>query len=146
MASKDLYILGINAYDHDVSVCLLKNGAIAAAVGKERITRIKKDTGFYQEPLEYCLEVGGIYLNQVDLVVRNSYVRPVEALDERLAHHDEPDYLSEIDRKYAMKSPLYLSSSDWVQPVSHHLAHAYSAFAVSPFQEGDIKNTDLVKR
>ena len=37
--SDDLFVLGINAYDHDVSACLLKNGAIVAAIAKERITR-----------------------------------------------------------------------------------------------------------
>ena len=27
-AADDLYVLGINAYDHDVAACLLKNGEI----------------------------------------------------------------------------------------------------------------------
>jgi carbamoyltransferase len=43
------YILGINAYDHDVSACLLRDGEIVCAIAKERITRHKHATGFYQE-------------------------------------------------------------------------------------------------
>ena len=48
MSKKPAYVLGINAYDHDVSACLLRDGAIAVAINKERITRKKHDSGFYQ--------------------------------------------------------------------------------------------------
>ena len=50
MSNKHIYVLGINAYDHDVSACLLRDGEIAVAINKERITRKKHDTGFYQKP------------------------------------------------------------------------------------------------
>lgn len=30
--TKPVYVLGINAYDHDVSACLLKDGVIAYAI------------------------------------------------------------------------------------------------------------------
>ena len=39
MPEKHIYVLGINAYDHDVSACLLRDGEIAFAISKERITR-----------------------------------------------------------------------------------------------------------
>ncbi len=55
MSSKHIYVLGINAYDHDVSACLLRDGEIAFAINKERITRKKHDTGFYQKVVDYCL-------------------------------------------------------------------------------------------
>jgi carbamoyltransferase len=48
MPKKCAYVLGINAYDHDVAACLLRDGEIAFAISKERITREKHDTGFYQ--------------------------------------------------------------------------------------------------
>ncbi len=144
MASDDLYILGINAYDHDVSACLLRNGEIVAAISKERLTGEKHDTGFYDEVVDYCLETAGIELRRVDLVVRNSYVMPVEKIEERLLHHDWPDYLDDDEREEAEEHPLYLGESDWVVSVSHHLAHAYSAFAVSPFDEGVVMVVDGV--
>ena len=62
MSKTHTYILGINAYDHDVSACLLRDGEIAFAIGKERITREKHDTGFYQEVVDYCLQAEGISL------------------------------------------------------------------------------------
>ena len=144
MPDADIYILGINAYDHDVSACLLKNGKIVVAISKERITRIKHDMGFYQEPIDYCLDVAGIDFDRVDLIVRNCYVLPVEKLDHRLAHHDEPQYLGDYDRRQAEQSPLYLTKSEKVVSVSHHLAHAYSAFAVSPFEQGAVMIVDGV--
>ena len=48
MSKSYSYILGINAYDHDVSACLLRDGEIAYAIAKERITRQKHAGGFYQ--------------------------------------------------------------------------------------------------
>ena len=45
--------------------------AIAYAISKERITREKHDTGFFQEVVDYCLKAEGISLEDVDLVVRN---------------------------------------------------------------------------
>src|SRR5712691_2060865 len=70
MSKQDSYVLGINAYDHDVSACLLRDGEIAFAICKERITRQKHDTGFYQEVVDYCLAAEGISLDDVGLVVR----------------------------------------------------------------------------
>ena len=71
MSKDHSYVLGINAYDHDVSACLLRDGDIAFAIAKERITREKHDTGFYQEVEDYCLSAEGITLDDIDLVVRN---------------------------------------------------------------------------
>jgi carbamoyltransferase len=71
MVAGHTYILGINAYDHDVSACLLRDGEIVCAIEKERITREKHDTGFYQEVVDYCLETAGINLAEVSLIVRN---------------------------------------------------------------------------
>jgi len=144
MPSDDLYVVGINAYDHDVSACLLRNGEIVVAIAKERLTRIKHDTGFYQDPVDYCLDVAGIDLDRVDLVVRNSYVLPVGRMERTLAHHDTPGYMSRRDLEQAEEHPLWLTDSERVVTVSHHLAHAYSAFAVCPFDEGAVMVVDGV--
>src|SRR3954447_15470890 len=91
MSNKHVYVLGINAYDHDVSACLLRDGEIAYAINKERITRIKHDAGFHQKPVDYCLKAEGITLDDVDLVVRNSYVLPVEEMELRMVSADVPE-------------------------------------------------------
>ena len=144
MNSKPSYILGINAYDHDVSACLLRDGEIICAIGKERITRDKNAAGFYQVPVTYCLEGEGISLDDIEYVVRNCYVLPVEEIEKRLSHMDFPHFMTEEERKLAPSYPLYLSKSDRVVTVSHHLAHAYSAFAACPFEEGVVMVVDGV--
>ncbi len=74
MPKQHSYVLGLNTYDHDVSACLLRDGAIAFAIAKERITREKHATGFYKEVIDYCLDAEGITLDDVDLIVRNCYI------------------------------------------------------------------------
>jgi carbamoyltransferase len=118
------YILGINAYDHDVSACLLRDGEIAFAIAKERISRRKHDGGFYQAVIDYCLKAEGIALDDVDLVVRNCYVLPVHDMEVRLLSQGD---MPLKERNEATKHPLFLSRSNKVVTVSHHLAHAYSA-------------------
>ena len=144
MPKTHTYILGINTYDHDVSACLVRDGEIAFAIGKERITREKHDTGFHKEVVDYCLGAEGITLDDVDLVVRNCYVLPVEEIEERLTHQDEPHFLDRRERRQATNHPLYLPKSDKVVTIPHHLAHAYSAFAVCPFDEGVVMIVDGV--
>lgn len=141
---KHTYVLGLNTYDHDVSACLLRDGAIAFAIAKERITRHKHASGFYQEVIDYCLQAEGITLDDVDLVVRNCYILPVPEMEERLVYFDAPGFLPEFERGVAAKHPLYRSGQDRVVTISHHLAHAYSAFAVSPFEEGVVMIVDGV--
>jgi carbamoyltransferase len=144
MTKKNTYVLGINAYDHDVSACLLRNGAIAYAITKERITREKHDTGFFQEVVDYCLKAEGIALADVDLIVRNCYVLPIDDMETRLVYEDIPEFMDHAERVQAQKHPLYRVNSDTVMTVSHHLAHAYSAFAACPFDEGVVMIVDGV--
>ena len=141
MPKNHTYVLGINAYDHDVSACLLRDGEIAYAIEKERITRQKHAGGFFQEVVDYCLQAEGITLDDVDLVVRNCYVLPVEDLEVRMIYQGD---MIDRERAQATKSPLYLPKSNKVMTVSHHLAHAYSAFAVCPFDEGVVMVVDGV--
>jgi carbamoyltransferase len=144
MPDNNTYVLGINAYDHDVSACLLRNGAIAYAISKERLTREKHDTGFVQEVVDYCLRAEGITLADLDLIVRNCYVLPLDDLETRLLYEDIPEFMDQAERAQARKSPLFLPNSPKIITVSHHLAHAYSAFAACPFAAGAIMVVDGV--
>ncbi len=144
MADHALYVLGINAYDHDVSACLLRDGEVVAAIAKERLTRIKNDSGFFQEAVEYCLAAAGIALERLDLVVRNSYLIPVGELERRLAGSHMPYQLTARERMKAHAHPLFENDSPHVANCSHHLAHAYSAFGACPFEEGVVMILDGV--
>ena len=104
MPKQHTYVLGLNTYDHDVSACLLRDGAIAFAIAKERITREKHASGFYKEVIDYCLEAEGITLDDVDLVVRNCYILPVAEMEERLTYQDMPGFLPDAERSEAPRA------------------------------------------
>ena len=99
MSKKHTYVLGINAYDHDVSACLLRDGEIAFAIAKERLTREKHASGFYQEVIDYCLEPRASGCDDVDLVVRNCYILPVEEMESRLLYQDMPFFICPIEER-----------------------------------------------
>src|SRR5437868_1915132 len=118
---KPSYILGLNTYDHDVSACLLRDGALAYAIEKERITREKHATGFYKEVIDYVLAAEGITLDDVELVVSNCYILPVPEMEDRLIYQDMPGFLPEYERQDASVHPLFRSRSGKVKTISHHL-------------------------
>ena len=144
MRCQHTYILGLNTYDHDVSACLLRDGEIAFAIAKERITREKHASGFFKEVVDYCLKAEGITLDDVGLVVRNCYILPVAEMEQRLLSQDAPFFLNDRERKQAKVHPLFGASSAKVVTLSHHLAHAYSAFAACPYEEGAVMVVDGV--
>lgn len=118
MQTKPIYILG-TGLSHDGSACILKDGRIAVAIEKERITRIKHDGGNDAVAVQYCLDALGLQLTDLSLIVQvtnfEKDIRPERFRGERLYHPDIP-----------------------VHTLSHHLAHAYSAIATSPFKESNV--------
>ena len=55
-----MYILGISSWYHDSGACLIKNGEIIAAVQEERFTRIKHDSSFPSNAINYCISEANI--------------------------------------------------------------------------------------
>jgi carbamoyltransferase len=62
-------ILGISAFYHDSAACLIKDGLILAAAQEERFSRKKHNPGFPGQAAEYCLNEGGLSIDQLDHVV-----------------------------------------------------------------------------
>ena len=61
-------ILGISCFYHDSAVALVKDGDIIAAAQEERFTRIRHDSSFPSNAVNYCLREGGITINDIDYV------------------------------------------------------------------------------
>ena len=117
--SKHTYVLG-TGLSHDGSACLLKDGRIAVAIEKERVTRRKHDGGNDTDAILYCLEAEGIRLEDLTLVVQNANFGLLKQGNDwwrgrRLFHERVP-----------------------VVSISHHLAHAYSAVGTAPFDEAGV--------
>ena len=114
----DVYVLG-TGLSHDGSACLLKNGKICMAIEKERITRVKHDGANDTDAIKYCLAAEGIAINDLSLVVQNANFG-----------------LFKSGNDFYNGPRLFDPSLDVpVVTISHHLAHAYYAFATSPYKE-----------
>jgi carbamoyltransferase len=117
---RPIYIVG-TGLSHDGSACLLADGVVRFAIEKERLSRIKHDGGNDRLAVEYVLDAAGITLDDVALIVQNENFG--------MFRGGNASYRSE---------PRALSDSVEVVTISHHLAHAYSAFAASPFSEAAV--------
>ena len=62
-------ILGISAFYHDSSACILINGEIIAAAQEERFSRIKHDPSFPTSAIEFILDEEGITLEDIEAFV-----------------------------------------------------------------------------
>jgi carbamoyltransferase len=118
-SGKPTYVLG-TGLSHNGSACLLKDGTIAVAIEKERLTRQKHDGGHDDYAIAYCLNAEGITLDDVDLVVQNANF----SMFERGNHWFRGD-------RRAARHPHIVT-------ISHHLAHAYSAIGTAPFDEATV--------
>ncbi|CAK7079313.1 carbamoyltransferase C-terminal domain-containing protein [Tissierella sp.] len=127
------WVLGVN-YSHDRSACLIKDGKIVVAIEEERLDRIKHSVGFLSvaeynqlikvtpmKAINYCLETACISIDDVDIVVTNSALQ---------------DNSSEIAKgEIPIKDKSKIKS---ISTPSHHMAHAYSTYFASPFNESAI--------
>lgn len=118
VATQPIYVLG-TGLSHDGSACILKDGKIAVGIEKERLTRQKHDGGNDTAAVRYCLDALGIGIADLSLVVQcanfEKDIAPDRYQGTRLFPADFP-----------------------VVTLSHHLAHAWSAVAGSPFRESNV--------
>ncbi|MBI4913951.1 MAG: carbamoyltransferase [Acidobacteria bacterium] len=146
-------LLGLNAFHGDSAACLLRDGALVAAAEEERFRRVKHWAGFPSEAIRYCLEAGGIGLEQVDHLAFNqdskanlgrkvAYTllkRPDLGLVlDRIRNKRERDGM-EVHLARAFPGSAFRGQ---VHPVEHHLAHLSSAFHCSPFPEAAVVSVD----
>lgn len=103
-----MYILGLHT-SHDTSACLLKDGKIVVAIEKERLSRCKHHRTYHnmQDIVNYCLEYEKISLADIEYIVVNS-------------------------NNNIFKKIIF---SNCEHAISHHLAHAWSAVGLSPYEE-----------
>ena len=62
-------ILGISAFYHDSSACILKDGEIIAAAQEERFTRKKHDSSYPHNAINFVLKFGNLKLSDIDYIV-----------------------------------------------------------------------------
>ncbi len=120
------WVLGISC-SHNGSACLLHGDEIVAAIQDERLCRNKRklvEGASANYCVKYCLEAGAIKPKDLDLVVV-SEIRG-ESPESHLSSWNDI-HLNQVLRVGYWKTP--------VLHVTHHFAHAVSAFATSGFSE-----------
>jgi carbamoyltransferase len=146
-------VLGLNAYHGDASACLLKSGALIAAVEEERFNRIKHWAGFPLEAIKYCLAEGRISLSDIDVVAVNSnnganFVRRFGYL---VTHRPTLTLIREKIRNRIRRKSIDTQLEEHfpgqefkgcMVAVEHHLAHLSSAYHTSLFEEAVAVSVD----
>ena len=154
-----MYILGIKSGGHESAACLVKDGIVVAAAEEERFNRIKHAKGFPHMAMKWCLESEGITLYDIDYVA--SPIDPWKGIPHMAFHflryfprtlqlakeRSEGEYMNYFKEKdfviQSAKADKKKCKFKFV-PVEHHIAHAASAFLVSPFEESAILTIDAV--
>ena len=154
-------ILGISAFYHDSAAALIIDGKIIAAAQEERFSRIKHDSSYPYNAVEFVLKESKLKLNDVDFIsfFEKPFLKFERLLDTYIAFAPKgfksfsksmPVWLGDKlfqkntlfkefknhDKKFVDIDKIYFSE--------HHLSHAASAFYPSPFNEAVILTLDGV--
>jgi len=121
----DKIVMGIST-GHTRGSAITINGELAVAISNERLTRIKTDHSdeLPKQAMEYCIDALGITYKDIDLFVYN-ITEPVNKVI--------------IDFKNF--TGVSLSKLKFIP---HHIAHAYSTFAASGFDEAAVVVADAM--
>lgn len=132
-----MYVLGLNAgnrlpsedalpgwSNHDGAAVLLKDGIIVAAIEEERLDRIKHSNHFPHQAIKACLDQAMIRADQLDIIAVNFEGVGTQAANGAVGT------LSALFQKYVGDV-----SRAKLRFVNHQLAHLFSAYVPSGFDE-----------
>ncbi|MBM4134672.1 MAG: carbamoyl transferase [Nitrospira sp.] len=156
-------ILGV-AFLTDASAAVIRDGVVVAAIGEERLNRVKLWNGIPRASIAKALELAGLSLEQIDLVATHGAAplepdaRPFEAKEAEIRRSDlAPDrreaQLDHLRSRLAherwvlgSRTPAYLDEIRALgRPVriyGHHEAHAASAYYGSGWDECTVLTID----
>ena len=154
-------ILGISAFYHDSAATILVDGKIIAAAQEERFTRIKHDSNYPFNAVDFVLKFAGLKLEEVDSIIfyekpflkferlLETYVAfapkgfksfckamPIWLRDKLFQKKILFNELKKHDKNFKDQKKIYFSD--------HHLSHAASAFFPSPYEEAIVLTADGV--
>jgi carbamoyltransferase len=148
-------ILGLNAFHGDAAAALVIDGELVNAVEEERLNRVKHCAGFPELAARWCLEDAGLDARELDHVAigRDPRANIGAKVVRTILTRPSPRYVMERFRNAtkvrdvktqvaeALAVPVDALRAQ-VHNVEHHLAHAASAFFVSPFDEAAVLTLD----
>jgi carbamoyltransferase len=150
-----MYILGVSCYFHDAAATLIKDGVVIAAAEEERFSRIKHDFEFPENAINFCLNLEGIEVEDLEYIVffEKPFVKFERLLlctmqtfprSMKLFREAMVTWLGDkLWIKHLLQDKLGVDSSK-ILFSEHHLSHAASSFYCSPFNEAAILTVDGV--
>lgn len=127
--SKKHIVLGVHI-GHDRCAALVIGDKLVASIAEERLDRVKHSPSdsLPMLSIKYVLKEGSLSATDVDLVVLTHAGTPIS---------------SEIEEGWKRECAYLLGvKKERVVLIGHHLAHAYSAFFTSPFEQAAIAVAD----
>jgi len=156
-----MYILGISSYSHESSCALIKDGKVRVVLEEERFNREKHTWKFPQNAILKCLAQEGITFDDIEKVtffwvplreVLGNIYHVIKFFPKSLnllkvqSCGVELSFFERIKSKqmigHYLKKCFGLKNVPKIEFVEHHLAHAASAFFISPFKEAAILTID----
>jgi carbamoyltransferase len=148
-------ILGLNAFHGDAAAALVVDGELVAAAEEERFNRVKHCAGFPELAAAWCLADAGLRPEDLDhvAIARDPKANIGRKLLRTIRHGASGRYLkARLENAAKVRDvKTHLAQALHVDPdairaethnVEHHLAHAASAFLVSPFEDAAILSVD----
>ncbi len=154
-------ILGISAFYHDSAATILVDGKIIAAAQEERFTRVKHDSSYPYNAIEFVLNFAKIKLSHVDQII--FFEKPFLKFERLLETYVA--FAPKGFKSFCMAMPIWLRDKLFQKKMlfnelkrhdknfndikkihfsDHHLSHAASAFFPSPFEEAIVLTADGV--
>ncbi len=155
-------ILGISAFYHDSAACILINGKIIAAAQEERFTRIKHDSNYPHNAVEFVLNYTNLKLSEINQIIffEKPFLKFERLLETYVAFAPKgfvsfskamPIWIKEklfqknlLQNKLKNHDEYYDKTKENIYFSDHHLSHAASAFFPSPFNEAVVITADGV--
>jgi carbamoyltransferase len=144
-----MIVVGISALYHDAACAVLIDGRVRAAAQEERFTRRRYDPSMPANALRACLREAGVGIGDIDRV---AYYEDPAARLARALWMGLPELPStgaatlfrlDAERPYREIREL-LGYDGPIETVTHHEAHAASAFYCSGFTEAALLTADAV--
>jgi carbamoyltransferase len=115
-------VLGFSV-GHDKGAVIVQDNRVAIGISQERLSRLKHDGAFTEgaipvESIMYCLTELDITIDEIDLIVYST--------------------TELLDNTYEQFNKIFKIPKNKLKFIPHHLAHAYSSFFTSGFDEAAV--------
>ena len=154
-------ILGISAFYHDSAAAILVDGKIVAAAQEERFSRVKHDSNYPFNAIQFVLDQSKLNLNDIEHIVffEKPFLKFERLLETYMA------FAPKGFKSFSLSMPIWLREKlfqkkflfdklqqhddnfkdiNKIKFSEHHFSHAASAFYPSPFEEAVVLTLDGV--